>query len=106
MTVGPASWSAAEDCLGGLMRAASGWTVRSDLWGRGYATEIGRAGLSFAFDELGATEVVAFTEPHNRRSRMLMERLGMVVVGDIVLDGDPFVLYRIRRDAAKLPAVE
>jgi RimJ/RimL family protein N-acetyltransferase len=46
-----------------------GWTVRSALWGRGYATEIGRAGLAFASDELGAAEVVAFTEPHNRRSR-------------------------------------
>jgi len=27
MTVGPASWSAAEDCPGGLMRAASGWRL-------------------------------------------------------------------------------
>jgi ribosomal-protein-alanine N-acetyltransferase len=84
----------------GRERLEVGWTVRSDLWGRGYATEIGRAGLSFAFDELGATEVVAFTEPHNRRSRMVMERLGMVVVGDIVLDGNPFVLYVIRRCVA------
>ena len=82
----------------GLERLEVGWTVRSDLWGRGYATEIGRAGLSFAFDELGATEVVAFTEPDNRRSRMVMERLGMVLVGEIVLDGDPFVLYLLHRD--------
>ena len=74
--------------------------MRSDLWGRGYATEIGRAGLAFAFDELGATEVVAFTEPHNRRSRVVMERLGMVLVGGIVLDGDPFVLYGLHRDVS------
>jgi RimJ/RimL family protein N-acetyltransferase len=38
--------------------------------------EIGRAALAFAVNELGATEVVAFTEPHNRRSRAVMERLG------------------------------
>jgi [ribosomal protein S5]-alanine N-acetyltransferase len=42
--------------------------VVGDRWGRGYATEIGRAGLGLAFDDLGAGEVVAFTERHNRRS--------------------------------------
>jgi RimJ/RimL family protein N-acetyltransferase len=77
-----------------------GWTVRSDLWGRGYATEIGRAGLAFAFAELGATEVVAFTEPHNRRSRAVMERLGMRHVHDIIWRGEPFVLYMLGRGAA------
>jgi [ribosomal protein S5]-alanine N-acetyltransferase len=51
------------------------------------------AAPSFAFDELGATEVVAFTEPHNRRSRAVMERLGMRRARDIVLDGEAFVLY-------------
>jgi predicted acetyltransferase len=63
--------------------------------GRGYATEIGRAALAFALDELGATEVVAFTEPDNRRSRAVMERLGMRHVRDIVLDGEAFVLYTL-----------
>lgn len=77
-----------------------GWTVRSDLWGRGYATEIGRAGLAVAFDELAATEVVAFTEPYNRRSRAVMERLGMRHVRDIIWRGEPFVLYMLARGAA------
>jgi hypothetical protein len=38
---------------------------------------LGRGGLAFAFENLGAEEVVAFTERHNRRSRAVMERLGM-----------------------------
>src|SRR5216683_1286274 len=63
--------------LAGQDRLEVGWTVRADLWGRGYATEIGRAGLAFAWDDCGAAEVVAFTENHNRRSRAVMERLGM-----------------------------
>ena len=78
-------------------RLEVGWTVRSDLRGRGYATEIGAAGLRFAFGELGAAEVVAFTEPGNRRSRAVMERLGMRYARDIVHDGAPFVLYEIGR---------
>ena len=56
-------------------RLEVGWTGRSQLADRGYATEIGAAGLRFAFGESGAAEVVAFTEPGNRRSRAVMERL-------------------------------
>jgi RimJ/RimL family protein N-acetyltransferase len=85
-------------------RLELGWTVRSALWGRGYATEIGRAGLALAFDELAAEAVVAFTERHNRRSRAVMERLAMGYVGEIrapglvegrpgVHDDAPFALY-------------
>ena len=70
-----------------------GWTVRSDLWGQGYATEIGRAGLAFGFDVLEADEVVAFTETHNTRSRGVMHRLGMRFISDILYRSQPFVLY-------------
>jgi RimJ/RimL family protein N-acetyltransferase len=54
-----------------------GWAIREAYWGHGYATEIGRAGLAFAFEKLRADRVVAFTEVHNLRSRAVMERLGM-----------------------------
>jgi RimJ/RimL family protein N-acetyltransferase len=81
--------------LEGTSRLEVSWTVHPDRWGYGYATEIGRAGLTFGFDELGADEVVAFTERHNRRSRAVMERLGMSYQHDIVHQGEPFVLYRI-----------
>ena len=83
----------------GTERYEVGWTVRGGLWGRGYATEIGAAGLSFAFDDLGAAEVVAFTERVNRRSRAVMERLGMQYAEDITHRGAPFVLYATDRDS-------
>nr|NIS36511.1 GNAT family N-acetyltransferase [Actinomycetota bacterium]NIU71013.1 GNAT family N-acetyltransferase [Actinomycetota bacterium]NIW32959.1 GNAT family N-acetyltransferase [Actinomycetota bacterium]NIX25107.1 GNAT family N-acetyltransferase [Actinomycetota bacterium] len=53
--------------------------------------------LAFAFNELGADVVVAFTEPHNRRSRAVMERLGMRYLREIVHQGGPFVLYATTR---------
>jgi RimJ/RimL family protein N-acetyltransferase len=74
-----------------------GWTLRRPYWGHGYATEIGREGVVVALDELGADEVVAFTEPHNARSRAVMERLGMNLVGEIDHVGEHFVLYRTDR---------
>jgi [ribosomal protein S5]-alanine N-acetyltransferase len=81
--------------LDGLGRLEMGWTVRSDRWGRGYATEIGRAGLDFAFCELGADSVVAFTQPHNLRSRAVMARLGMHYLRDVMRDGARLLLYAI-----------
>jgi RimJ/RimL family protein N-acetyltransferase len=74
-----------------------GWAVRTDLWGRGYATEIGAAGLRFAFAELGADEVVAFTAAVNWRSRAVMERLGMRYTRDIAHAAGLSVLYEITR---------
>ena len=77
----------------GARRLELGWAVRETLWGKGYATEIGRAGLVFAFGELGAAEVVAFTEPDNERARSVMRRLGFHHPRDIRHRGEPFVLY-------------
>ena len=81
----------------GQERLEVGWTVRDRFLGQGYATEIGRAGLGYAFDELDAEEVVSFTEPHNEASRAVMERLGMHYSRDIVHNGEPFVLYALER---------
>ncbi|GAA5135399.1 GNAT family N-acetyltransferase [Pseudonocardia adelaidensis] len=60
-----------------------GWALRRDFWGRGHAAEIGRAGLAFAFDALGARAVVSCTVRHNARSRAVMERIGMRYAGEI-----------------------
>ena len=60
-----------------------GWALRHESWGRGYASEIGRAGLAFAFDVLGVQAVVSCTVRHNARSRAVMERIGMRYAGEI-----------------------
>ena len=56
---------------------------RPKFWGLGYASEIGRAGLEFAFDVLGMQAVVSCTVRHNVRSRAVMERIGMRYAGEI-----------------------
>ena len=60
-----------------------GWALRHQFWGNGYASEIGRAGLEFAFDVLGVQAVVSCTVRHNARSRAVMERIGMRYAGEI-----------------------
>jgi RimJ/RimL family protein N-acetyltransferase len=87
-------------------RLELGWAVREPFRGQGLATEIGRAGLSFAFDVLQARTVISFTERHNLASRNVMERLGMQFAGEISArgliegttgehDDAPFALYAI-----------
>jgi RimJ/RimL family protein N-acetyltransferase len=50
----------------------------SEFWGRGLATEAGREALQHGFEHLGLQEIVAFTLPANKRSRRVMEKLGLV----------------------------
>jgi RimJ/RimL family protein N-acetyltransferase len=88
----------------GAERLEVGWALLRERWGHGYATEIGQAALAFAFDDLGADEVVGFTEPHNTRSRRVMERLGMRYERDIHHRGEPFVLYRAGTGVTTHPA--
>lgn len=54
-----------------------GWRLARSAWGNGYATEAARAAVAFGFEEVGLSEIVSFTTPVNRRSRAVMERLGM-----------------------------
>jgi RimJ/RimL family protein N-acetyltransferase len=57
-----------------------GWHFHPTLWGRGYATEIGRAAAQRAF-ETGIDEVFAIVRPGNQRSSAVARRLGMEYVG-------------------------
>lgn len=54
-----------------------GWRLAHRFWGRGYATEAASAAVSFGFAERDLAEIVSFTAQVNRRSRAVMERLGM-----------------------------
>jgi [ribosomal protein S5]-alanine N-acetyltransferase len=78
--------------IAGVPRHEVGWAVRREFWGSGYATEIGQAGLDFAAAR-GVTDVVAFTELHNRRSIAVMRRLGLRYEQDFRRDGFAFVCY-------------
>ena len=84
-----------------------GWRLAFEHWGRGLATEAARAALRYGFEELGLTEIVAFTVPANKRSWRVMEKIGMThdPRGDFdhpkVPEGSALkrhVLYRARKN--------
>lgn len=53
-----------------------GWSFRRACWGRGYATEAGRAAIDWAFETLGWDEVIHNIDAGNDASIRLAERLG------------------------------
>ncbi len=54
-----------------------GWRLAFAHWGKGYATEGAKAALAYGFETLKLDEIVSFTAVGNRRSRAVMERIGM-----------------------------
>jgi RimJ/RimL family protein N-acetyltransferase len=78
-----------------------GWSLHRDFWGRGLATEGGRASLRRWLDHLDDDELISITRPANRRSRAVMERLGLTRRGESHWHGHRVVWYAIGRgDAA------
>jgi RimJ/RimL family protein N-acetyltransferase len=80
-----------------------GWRLREDVWGQGYAKEGAAASLDFAFDRLGAKQVVALTVAGNTPSWGLMLRLGMTRRPDLDYAGPDWAegivhVYVIRRE--------
>lgn len=83
-----------------------GWRLAYDFWGHGYATEGAQAALKYGFEALQLNEIVSFTVPDNKRSRHVMEKIGMHrdLAGDfdhpLLPDGHKLkrhVLYRLSR---------
>jgi RimJ/RimL family protein N-acetyltransferase len=53
------------------------WRLAHAYWGNGYATEAAKGTLRVGFERLALEEIVSFTAVINRKSRAVMERLGM-----------------------------
>lgn len=58
-----------------------GYRLRRDAWGRGLATEGGRALVHYAFDDLEAPAVDACAMPENTASIGVMKKCGMHYAG-------------------------
>ena len=57
------------------------WTIGSAHWGRGYATEIGRAILRYGLEQCGFAEIVGFAELEHAASLRVMAKIGMRPLG-------------------------
>jgi RimJ/RimL family protein N-acetyltransferase len=79
--------------FGGIARRYFGDVVRVNLgyrfgvpaWGEGYATELGKATLACAFDELKLPQVHALVRPDHVASIKVLEKIGMHAI-DVLED--------------------
>ena len=68
-------------------------------WGRGLATEIARALVDIAFEQLAIPALVTYTLRTNLASRRVMEKAGFTYERELIHGalGLPHVLYRLAR---------
>ena len=76
-----------------------GWTLDRAVWGRGLATEGGRAALELWREHLPADgELISITTPANTRSLAVMRRLGLTYRGETHWRGHDVVWFAVDRD--------
>lgn len=71
-----------------------GYRLGRQHWGRGLATEVARAWLQHALDELSIPRIIAFADPRNRASVRIMEKIGMTFDREDHLAGMKCVVYK------------
>jgi RimJ/RimL family protein N-acetyltransferase len=73
---GFAGWAGVGGMTGGG-DAEFGWYLRSDQWGRGYATEATALLLQLGFGELGRRQMYATADPEHAGSVRVLEKSGL-----------------------------
>ena len=69
------------------------YELERDAWGRGIATEVGRACLDVAFGPLGLERVVALSYPENAASVRVAQKIGMRDDGEFEAYGHRMLRY-------------
>ncbi|MEM9922621.1 MAG: GNAT family N-acetyltransferase [Cyanobacteria bacterium P01_D01_bin.50] len=75
-----------------------GWSLRRAFWGKGFATEAGKASMDFAFTKLQQSHVISLIRPDNTASRRVAEKLGEKLQGKTEVLGSEAVIYGISRE--------
>ncbi|HWA91695.1 MAG TPA: GNAT family N-acetyltransferase [Rhizomicrobium sp.] len=82
-----------------------GWTLGSQYWGQGYATEAARAGMDYAFLTQPIDRLISCIDPDNIASQAVAKRLGQHKAErtELRIGGQPFPvdIWAISRDEWK-----
>ncbi len=75
-----------------------GYFLKPSAWGQGYATEVCKRMLQFAFQEASLNEVVASVDANNVASKNVLEKSGFRHLGRARCWGKDCPIYKISRD--------
>lgn len=65
-------------------------------WGKGYATEAGKAFIDYAFNEMKVDALYAYSDEGNENSRKILEKLGLQYVNSFEYEGELEVWYQLK----------
>jgi ribosomal-protein-alanine N-acetyltransferase len=65
-------------------------------WGKGYATEAGKAFIDYAFNELKADVLYAYADAGNENSRRILEKLGLKYINSFEYQEEIEVWYELK----------
>jgi RimJ/RimL family protein N-acetyltransferase len=73
------------------------WQFGVPFWGRGYATEIGKAVIEAAFATTDILRIYGMVNPQNKASMRVMDKIGMTCLGLQEFRGEQDMFYKIER---------
>jgi ribosomal-protein-alanine N-acetyltransferase len=73
------------------------WQFGVPFWGRGYATEIGKAVIAAAFATTHIEAIYGMVNPQNLASMRVMDKIGMTCLGLREFRGEQDMFYKIER---------
>ena len=72
-----------------------GYRFIKNAWGKGYATEAAYACIKYGFEKLNLQRIIGRAVPGNMASLNVLEKCGMVYIGEEEVDGHPAKTYEI-----------
>jgi len=70
-----------------------GYAFRRQDWGKGFATEIVKAGTRYVFASTNFSSIYAYTDRRNNNSKKVLEKSGFTYLEDIIEDGKPLEVF-------------
>ena len=85
--------------LGDTSEVDLGYRLLREYWGRGIATEAGRACLELGFLKLELEKIIAMTLPGNLKSENVLQKLGMQFIEHRMEDDEKVKVFGIEKES-------
>lgn len=82
-----------------------GYRFMKEYWGKGIATETGKACLDLGVNQLGLNRIIAMVLPDNIGSIRVLQKLHFNYEKDIIEEGELAKLFALEKEKAKKSAV-
>ena len=74
-----------------------GYVIDEPFWGKGYATEIAKHFVQYAFESLGLDEVCAVCDKAHIASQRILSKAGLKYIEDRVFADEPLMYYCLQK---------